>query len=333
MPLRNYGVLAARPRERRREGAADTPHYQIHLTDNHGASYRAAINVLSQQAPSDLLYVVLDDFRHPLTHLLPPAGSGWSPLTSQPGGASLDFIRGNLFDRSQMRTLPPELPGVDNDLADLLDHSVQRAIVDPAASVYLFGQRFREPAADKVFRFQPTDGVHDIHMNQGNSGRFRADDGVWQDGGLLVHFPTESRWTAVFLAFQSQAWHTDDATGHALPAVARPHTGDEEALRIVAALVNPAGPAPEEETVTLVNTSAAPVDLDGWHLTDQHKHQLDLPEGRLGPGATLVVPVHNGFQLGNHGGSITLLDPAGLKVHGVAYTEQQAQREGRTLTF
>ncbi|MGW4961592.1 DUF2278 family protein [Nonomuraea sp. NPDC004186] len=50
---------------------------------------------------------------------------------------------------------------------------------------------------------------------QGNSGRFRSDDRVWQDGGLLLHFPGASRCIAVFLACQSQAWHTDDRTGHA----------------------------------------------------------------------------------------------------------------------
>jgi uncharacterized protein YukJ len=39
----------------------------------------------------------------------------------------------------------------------------------------------------KVFGFLPGNGVHDIHMNQGNSQQFRGDDGVWQDGGLLLH--------------------------------------------------------------------------------------------------------------------------------------------------
>ncbi|MFJ8746782.1 DUF2278 family protein [Embleya sp. NPDC127516] len=55
MPLRNYGVPAARAVARVREGATDTPHYQIHLTDDAGTAYRAAINVLSTQAPSELL--------------------------------------------------------------------------------------------------------------------------------------------------------------------------------------------------------------------------------------------------------------------------------------
>ncbi|MER5867352.1 DUF2278 family protein [Kitasatospora sp. NPDC002040] len=336
MPLKNYGVLAATAVDRRREGATDTPHYQIHLRDAHGTDYRAAVNVQSQEAPSELLYVVVDDFRHPLTGLLPKAGSGWTRLASAPGTAALDFIRGNLFDPAKLRILPPDLPGVDNDLADLLDHHVQRAIADPDAAVYLIGERFGPEAKvpDKVFGFLPGNGVHDLHMNQGNSGRFRKDDGVYQDGGLIIHLPAEDRWVAVFLAFQSQGWHTDDATGHTLPtAPDRPTDHHDAALRIVAALVNPVGPAPEQETVTLLNASAAAVDLTGWQLADRAKHRLALPAGPLAPGAVLTVRGHGAFELGNHGGAITLLDPAGLKVHGVAYTAREAAAEGRTITF
>ncbi|MEU9043248.1 MULTISPECIES: YukJ family protein [unclassified Kitasatospora] len=219
MPISNYGVLAATAVDRRREGGTDTPHYQIHLRDGQGTDYRAAVNVLSQQAPSDLLYIVAENFRHPVTELLPPAGSGWNPLPSRPGTASLDFVRGHLFDPAAMRVLPPDTPGADNDLADLLDHYVQQATADPAATLYVFGQRFGpEPAVpDKVFGFLPGNGVHDIHLNQGNSGRFTSDDGVYQDGGLLIHLPALDRWTAIFLAFQSQSWHTDDRTGHTIP--------------------------------------------------------------------------------------------------------------------
>ena len=335
MPLKSYGVLAGRAVDRRREGATDTPHYQIHLVDESGTHYRAAVNVESQQAPSELLYAVVDDFRHPVTALLPAPGSGWTGLPSQPGTAALDFIRGNLFDPASMRSLPPDLPGADNDLADLLDHYVQRAIADPAAAVYVFGERFGpEPAVpDKAFGFRPGNGVHDIHMNQGNSGRFRADNGVRQDGAILLHLPADSRWVAVFLAFQSQSWHTDDSTGHPLDAAPPRGTTGDQPLRVLAALVNPAGPAPEAETVTLLNASPARVDLTGWHLADAQKHLLALPPQSLAPGALLQVPAGNGFQLGNHGGTITLLDPAGLKVHGVAYTAAQSGREGWTVTF
>ena len=239
---------------------------------------------------------------------------------------ALDFIRANLFDRQAMRPVPATAPGPDNDLADKLDHFVERAVADPAARIYAFGQRWGPEATtrDKVFGFLPGNGVHDIHRNQGNSQEFRRDDGVWQDGGLLLHYPSQAQWVAIFLAFQSQAWHTDDRTGHAIPT---PEPGEPGAPD------NPTGPAPEAETVTLVNASPQVVDLTGWSILDRDKRRLVLEAGSLAAGDTIRVPLGSPVALGNQGGLITLLDPDGLKVDGVAYTKTQAEREGWSLVF
>jgi uncharacterized protein YukJ len=334
MPLDRYGVLTARAVERRREGATDTPHFQIHAVDADGEHHRIAVNVQSQQSPSELLYVLEPDMRHPVTSELSALTPGWNALASQPGGASLDFIRANLFDPAQMRPLPPDVVGPDNDLADLLDHYIERAIADPAATLFAFGQQWGpEPQPDKVFGFGPGSGVHDIHMNQGNSGRFQRDDGVWQDGALLIHFPAEPRWVGIFLAFQSQAWHTDDVTGHAITAAPVPQPDRASAVQIVAALVNPVGPAPERETVLLLNASPDAVDLTGWRIADRLKRTCPVPPGPLAAGTSLAVVVSGDVQLGNQGGAITLLDGAGLKVSGVSYTTAQAKQEGWTIVF
>ena len=331
MPLNSYGVLVARPLERRREGSSDTPHFQIHAVDG-DVHYRIAVNVKSQESPSELLYLLDQDFRHPLTAKLGELAPGWHPLDSRPGEGGLDYIRANLFDPALMRPLPADVSGPDNDLADLLDLHVTRAIADEQARVHVFGQRWGpEPqVSDKVFGFAPGNGVHDVHMNQGNSGRFEGDNGVWQDGGMLIEFPAASRWVGIFLAFQSQAWHTDDVTGH--PIGGAPPAG-AAAVEIVAALVNPAGPAPERETVVLLNASPGPVDLSGWRVADRAKRTCPVPAGPLAPGATLEVVVSGDVQLGNNGGEITLLDGAGLKVSGVAYTAAQAGREGWHIVF
>jgi uncharacterized protein YukJ len=68
-----------------------------------------------------------------------------------------------------------------------------------------------------VFGFEPGRGVHDVHMNQGNARHdyHARDNGIWQDGALFLHLKREPRWVAVFLAFQSQQWQTDD---HGFPA-------------------------------------------------------------------------------------------------------------------
>jgi uncharacterized protein YukJ len=333
--LASYGVLAGRVVDRRAEGGSDTPHYQIRVAGG-GVEFRVAVNVLSKEHPSELLYVADEAFAHPLVQGLAGLAEGFTSLASTPGGLALDYIRANLFDRQLLRPVPATAPGPDNDLADKLDHFVARAAADPAARIYAFGQRWGPEAGttDKVFRFLPGNGVHDIHMNQGNSQAFRRDDGVWQDGGLLLRFPAQDQWVAIFLAFQSQAWHTDDQTGHALevPEPGQPGAPDGR-VRIVAALANPVGPAPEAETVSLCNTSPESVALAGWSILDANKRQLLLPDTTLAAGDTLRVRLGPPVALGNRGGLISLLDPDGLKVDGVAYTKDQANREGWTLVF
>jgi hypothetical protein len=200
--------------------------------------------------------------------------------------------------------------------------------------VYAFGQRWgpEDGKPDKIFGFQPGNGVHDIHMNQGSSGQFRGDNGVWQDGGLILHIAREDRWVGIFLAFQGQAWHTDDTTGDAI-GHAPPPAQEQAVVRIIGALVNPVGPAPEAESVLLVNASPDAVDLSGWRIADTAKKSCGVTGGPLAPGATLQAPLTDGVALGNSGGVITLLDGAGLKVSGVAYTAEDAHGEGWLVTF
>ena len=141
MPLARYGVLAGQVVDRRAEGGTDTPHYQVQV-DGGGVDFRVAVNVLSKQHPSELLYLADETFQHPIVQNLATLPDGFAPLPSTPGGLALDFIRANLFDRTTMRAVPATAPGPDNDLADKLDHFVARAAADPAARVYAFGQRW-----------------------------------------------------------------------------------------------------------------------------------------------------------------------------------------------
>ena len=216
MALRSYGVLKGKAIEVR-VGAGQSPHYQVRIVDD-TTDYRIAVNVKSQLAPSDVEFLIIEHFQHPITPIVEQLPRGFTALERKPGSGALDFIRGNLFDRAEMRPLPFSVPGFDNDLNEKLDRVMQRAVADENALVYAFGERWGpEPGTkDKYFGFLPGNGIHDIHMNQGNAGQFAADDGVFQDGGVLVHFPDQQEWIAIFLKFQSQSWHTDDKTGHSI---------------------------------------------------------------------------------------------------------------------
>lgn len=337
-----YGVLKGRAVERKLERAdSRSPHFQIWMKAGNEA-YRVAVNVKSVQVPVDLLYFVNNNFRHRLTSQLVGLQSGFHPIPAsdrKAGGIAVDYIRSNLFDVRQMTALPANVSGAENDLFDILDLYVQRALNNPNADLYAFGEPWGpEPTADKVFGFKPGRGVHNIHMNQGNRKPHDRENGVYQDGALLFHFRDRNQWVAAFFAFQSQAFHTDDRTGAPIAAQTgvEPVSGGEPAvhadMRIIAALVNPPGEDPGKETVTLINTTANPIDLDGWAISDRLKRKVSL-RGSILPGETMKVLLTDDMQLGNDGGIITLLNQDGIKVDGVSYTKTDVQAAGRTIVF
>lgn len=334
MSLETYGVLKGQALARKIDPESDpSPHYQVLVSDGEN-KHRIAINVKSQISPSDLLYLVDDSFQHSILNQLISLDKGFHQLEKQPGGMALDFIRGNLFRPENMKPLPPDVPGPDNDLKELIDLYIQRAIQSEDAILYAFGAPWGpEQAPDKCFDFRPGRGIHDIHMNQGSVGRFQRDNGVYQDGALLIHFPSRNQWIGIFLAFQSQCFHTDDETGDAIAEVCEPPPL-EEPVKILAALVNPMGHDPSQESVVLMNISPNELDLNGWSLTDKNKRKHLLTNLRLKAGQVITISLTGeDIQLSNKGGIITLLNSEGVKIHGVSYTKEQAQKQGWMIIF
>ncbi|MBP0724107.1 YukJ family protein [Bacillus sp. RG28] len=218
MPLFNYGVLKGKVFDVRPVDSKDrTPHYEVHLKAA-GKDYRIAINVASQDSPSEVLYYVSEDFNSDQITIIPTLEEGFTPITSDNQKFALDYIRGGLFDPKKMIPLPATEDGPDNDLNDKVNHYIMEA-KNKNATVYAYGDKFKnENSRDKYFHFSPGRGIHDIHMNQGNSTKWAGDDGTWQDGATLIQFEEENRWVGMFLAFQSQSWCTDDE-GHAIKPV------------------------------------------------------------------------------------------------------------------
>jgi uncharacterized protein YukJ len=325
-----------------------TPHYQIHVTSG-GTDYRVSVNIRSvDRHRPELLFYVAENFKHVVTAPLPALEEGFHRLRSRPGGMCLDYIRDNLFDRRKMVTIPHTVPGRDNDLNEKLEMYVRRAQEQETAFLYAFGSRWgpERRTPDKIFGFRPGNGVHNIHMNQGNPrGSHGGDNGVYQDGGILLHFPDTDRWIGIFLAFQSQRWHsydhplTDERSGDPVAGIEHPGPanapGPDEPdydIRIIAAMVNPPGGDTGRETVTLLNATSVPVDLKGWRVLDLHKRGTAL-HGTIPAGGTRLVKMSHRMHFSNNGGIITLVNPRELKVHGVSYTKEQAREEGKTIVF
>jgi len=333
MPIANYGVLKGRAFDRKK-ATSQIEHFQI-LINRGNNPHRIAINTKSSEAPSEVLFYANDDFNHDITDAILQAALpiGFTALSSQPGGLALDFIRRNFFDLTEMVPLPSNSPGDNNDLNDKLDFFVQQAIQNTDAVVYAFGQHWKDASGvDKYFsEIKPSTGIHDIHMNQGNqAGKYFKDNGVYQDGGLIFHYPSSNRWAAVFTAFQSQAFHTDDATGNPLKDPGQPEK--QTPVRIIAAMVNPAGDDVKKEYIILLNKSTKAIDLKGWQVVDKLDKRDTINQGVIQAGDTLRITLTGlGAQLSNKGGTITLLNKDGLKVDGVSFTKDDASHEGEIV--
>lgn len=218
MSLKKYGVLKGTPVDSKM-GNGEKPHYQVLIKDKKDIKYRIAINVKSQAHPSEVLYFVGENFNSEDITKLPDLEFGFTSIINNNPDIGLDYIRGNLLDPTKMIPLPADVEGPDNDLNEKIQHYINQAI-DKKAIIYAFGERWgpEKNKPDKYFDFSPGNGIHDIHMNQGNVGQWKKDNGIWQDGGILIHFEQENRWIAIFLAFQSQSWCTDEK-GHAIKPV------------------------------------------------------------------------------------------------------------------
>jgi uncharacterized protein YukJ len=217
MSITNYSVLVGDPTSGKVVTGAST-HYQITMQAN-GGPFTVAVNIQSVDG-SDVLYAIEENFTPPEEAGLLALPTGMTSLKSEPGGLALDYVRSTVNGQpmialEQMTLLPQLLAKGSEDermmnrvRASALQNAVvtllNMTIADKDGTIYAFGSAYAD--SGKV------DGIHDIHMNQGNpANNHGADNGVWQDGALLIHLPSKGTWTAVFIAFQTESWDTDSA--------------------------------------------------------------------------------------------------------------------------
>jgi uncharacterized protein YukJ len=215
MPITNYSVLVGDPTSGKVVTGKST-HYQI-TVQAQGGPFTVAVNIQSTDG-SEVLYAIEENFTPPDEAGLLALPTGMTKLESAPGGLALDFVRSTvdgqpMITKAQMQLLPEvrskgseEERMMNRARASALQNAVvtllNMTIADKDGTIYAFGSAY----ADKG----KVDGIHDIHMNQGNPvNSYGGDNGVWQDGALLIHLPSQNTWTAVFLAFQTESWTTD----------------------------------------------------------------------------------------------------------------------------
>jgi uncharacterized protein YukJ len=264
MPIQNYGLLTgavinAIPYK----SGAD--HYQIELSAT-GKLYRIAVDVYSAKAGSsrhyspqgvttwdldrEVLFYQDENYSHPMLASLVAAPEGLTAAAQLPQPLLLDYLRYQpaLFPIGQMKPVPPKnTSGGGGDLNDEIDPWIQKAMNNSAARLFAFGSSWDDststhPDPTVYWTPNPSLGIHDIHMNQGDSGSEAQNNGTWQDGALFLQFtdggsgeattlgsgeaatlgsgearaagsgvtPASPRWIAMFFRFANQSINTDD---------------------------------------------------------------------------------------------------------------------------
>lgn len=217
MPITNYSVLVGDPTAGKVVTGAST-HYQITMQAN-GGPFTVAVNIQSVDG-SDVLYAIEENFTPPDLAGLLALPTGMTALKRAPGGLALDYVRSTVNGQSMITqkqmTLLPQLVSRGSEDERMMNRvrasALQNAVVtllnmtiaDKDGVIYAFGSAYADSGR--------VDGIHDIHMNQGNPvNNHGGDNGVWQDGALMIHLPSKATWTAVFIAFQTESWSTDAA--------------------------------------------------------------------------------------------------------------------------
>jgi len=335
-----YQVLRGKVRDFALAQPQPNPHLWVVL-EGGGHTWFATINVRSDKEPegappghANLYYWIDTDFRHPLVPSILGRPDGMSPahqtLPRDYASGALDYQRGGLFNPNAMRVLQPDSPG-DDALVERLSGLFGLA-KGGGHDVIFYGRTFKMSKphqTDAAFGYTPDGpfGIHNIHMAQGDRPDLKVRDvenGIFGDGACFLWDPNARRMTAVYLAFQSQGWHTD-ANGMAVEGT----TGDEppkyenanggalvppppRAAELTSVHAQPDGAA----SVTLANMSAAPLDLAGWTLSIDAGAATPLPATTLQAGQPLSIPVNG---LDPRGGVLLLAEPNGLRVDAPAY--------------
>lgn len=182
-----------------------SPHFQILV--KHGDEYTAvSINVASVVNPPNLLVFHQVDYDEEWAKRLPREDG----LFRGDKMHHLDYVKDPVAHRSSFHPIPAMESGADNDLFDLMIQWFKNA-KEEKSQVYVWGEEWRNSRPNKQLfpGYSFTNGVHDVHMNQGSSGRFRRDNRAFGDGGLLIRNEDDT-FKAFFSAFQVQSWNNDE---------------------------------------------------------------------------------------------------------------------------
>lgn len=173
-------------------------HYHIVVMDDEGKRFDLAVNIGSiyekmNEIVSSNLKVYYDEsysYRKGIVRKMLLQKNG---ITECHKDLYLDYIRMKLFPHEKMI----QMKGFDVTsiyLTGIIEKNVVQAMNNDEYEVIAFGRLYANGK-----------GLHDIHMNQGSTDKFRKNDASYSDGGMFFRNKRDNKITAVFIAFITQS--------------------------------------------------------------------------------------------------------------------------------
>ena len=209
-----------------------SPHFKFSVLNNvSNQEVQIVVNVRSEDKHTtnpNLLCYFNQNFKHEITNKLNKLSYGYHQFDfdhekRKKSGIALDFYRMDLFDLNQIRSLFKEIPTTSVEENEDLNNDINKflkKINENNADIYIFGDAYPRNSSQtdsrekklQLMQSYGLEGLHDIHMNQGNTGRpdWIKDNGIFQDGALLAYFSEDDHWEAVFTRFKTQCWDIDE---------------------------------------------------------------------------------------------------------------------------
>lgn len=226
MPLSSYGVLKGNlyvPTEQTEQG--NWFHGIFYVTFPGTSIPRKCATDFSSATANNVQYKIFNNLKRDLFTNMLNLSDGYYSLPSNPTSGALDYVRSPLLGPGGClmvlvavwkaifgATLSDGwvLSDGDNAVAEL-----QQLLDANPKKLYVFGQPFTDPEPIVSDGVTSQNGMHNIHMNQGDPPvssdgiDHQADDGIWQDGATIFE-AADGTLTAFCNKFVSQTMNTNN---------------------------------------------------------------------------------------------------------------------------
>lgn len=220
MPLKNYGILKGNlftPKEQTYQG--NWFHGIFYVSIPGAALPRRCVTDFSAANKDLIQYKVFNNLDASLFAAIMALPDGYTPLAigpvNGPNSGALDYARSPLLGAGGSN----QSGWIVSDGLVAVQALQQQLNANPQ-KIFAFGEPFTDPAPVNEDGVKSQNGMHNVHMNQGDPASspdgqdHQADDGIWQDGAT-VFLNADGSLTAFCSKFVAQ---TFDTNNQGLPA-------------------------------------------------------------------------------------------------------------------